>query len=62
VNIQSFACCINKVLIILCPNAVDDTKSVLLYTDAAPYMLVASALLKGFHSRLIHDMLRTWPE
>jgi hypothetical protein len=41
---------------ILCPNGVEGTK-ILLYTDAASYVLAASPLLKIFYS-----CFNTWPD
>ena len=54
VNGQSVASIVNKGLQILYPSGINESKVLLLCTDAASYMISASSLLKTFYPNLIH--------
>lgn len=53
-NANSVAYFVNSGLKLLYPNGVKDEKVLILYTDAAAYMLAAGKLLKVFFQNLIH--------
>ena len=54
VNSQSIAYFINKGLQLLYPGGVDDSKVLLLISDAASYMIASAPLLTTFYPSLIH--------
>lgn len=53
-NQETIAHFVNKALKLLFPNSLDESKVLVIYTDAAPYMIAAVKLLKVFYPALLH--------
>ncbi|CAN7989403.1 unnamed protein product, partial [Ixodes hexagonus] len=53
-NGETVAYFVNASLKVLYPTGLEDSRVLLLYTDAAAYMLKAALLLKAFYPRMLH--------